>query len=397
MTVAERMYRMLVWLYPAKHRQAYEQPMLQHARDLGRAARQRGRWHVAMLCWRLLKDGIINAAIEHLEVIKMANHRYTPVPWLSVILAALPGLLIALSRREAALLDPLLPILRYVYLGLLVLVTPIMWWQRRRFPVWALLPAGALIWVLTYVAGSELSRQVRSLTMFDLQWTGIETGITLINLVLGAALFVALLRGRRVPGFTWLVIGVIVSGHVLMAVLYSLAIYSGTEFFPGMVQYFTKSGIGPVEGLMLVAVGLLAARQHGVLAILVVVGGYSYMCMDSDYLFGHPLREWAGLSVYLAAVTISFLVVVPVALLRARTRLGRALAVFVPVVIFHVARLIVPLLVIQQPVKARLGDVVFSISIVLSLVLGWVLYGQVGEASWGERGGSREYGVRSRE
>ena len=397
MTVAERMYRMLVWLYPAKHRQAYEQPMLQHARDLGRAARQRGRWHVAMLCGRLLKDGIINAAIEHLEVIKMANHRYTPVPWLSVILAALPGLLIALSRREAALLDPLLPILRYVYLGLLVLVTPIMWWQRRRFPVWALLPAGALIWVLTYMAGSELSRQVRSLSTFDLQWTGMETGITLINLVLGAALFVALLRGRRVSGLAWLVIGVIVFGHVLLAVLYSRVRYSGTGFFSGVLKYFTVSGIGPVEGLMLVAAGLLAARQHGVLAILVVVGGYSYMCMDSDYLFGYSLREWTGLSAYLAAVTVSFLVVVPVALLRARTRLGRALAVFVPVVIFHVARLTVPLLVIEQPVKVGAGEVVFSVGIVLSLVLGWALYGQVGEASGDGHGGSMEYGVRSME
>jgi hypothetical protein len=396
MTMAERMYRMLVWLYPAKHRQAYEQPMLQHARDLGRAARQRGRWHVAMLCWRLLKDGIINAAIEQMEVIKMGNHRYTPVPWLSVILAALPGLLIALSRREAALLDPLLPILRYVYLGLLVLVAPIMWWQRRRFPVWALLPAGALIWVLTYVAGSELSRQVRSLTMFDLRWTGMETGITLINLVLGAALFVALLRGRRIPGVAWLVIGIIVLGHVLMAALYSLAGYGGTELLSGMLQYFTASGIGPIEGLMLVAAGLLAARQHGVLAILVVVGGYSYMCMDSDYLFGYPLREWTGLSVYLAAVTISFLVVVPVALLRARTRLERALAVFVPVVIFHVARLTVPLLVIQQPVKLGPGEVIFSISIVLSLVLGWVLYSYVGDAP-GDGEGSALLGVGSME
>jgi hypothetical protein len=396
MTVAERMYRMLVWLYPAKHRQAYEQPMLQHARDLGRAARQRGRWHVAMLCGRLLKDGIINAAIEHLEVIKMANHRYTPVPWLGVILAAFPGLLIALSRRYAVLLGPLSSILGYVYLGLLVLVTPIMWWQRRRFPVWALLPAGALIWVLTYMAGSELSRQVRSLSMFDLQWTGMETGITLINLVLGAALFVALLRGRRVPGVAWLVIGIIVLGHVLMAALYSLAGYGGTELLSGMLQYFTASGIGPIEGLMLVAAGLLAARQHGVLAILVVVGGYSYMCMDSDYLFGYPLREWTGLSVYLAAVTISFLVVVPVALLRARTRLERALAVFVPVVIFHVARLTVPLLVIQQPVKVGPGEVVFSISIVLSLVLGWVLYSYVGDAP-GDGEGSALLGVGSME
>jgi hypothetical protein len=43
MTWAEHLYRMLLWLYPKKHRQAYEQPMLQHARDLSRAARRQGR------------------------------------------------------------------------------------------------------------------------------------------------------------------------------------------------------------------------------------------------------------------------------------------------------------------------------------------------------------------
>ncbi len=381
MTLAEHIYRMLLRLYPTKHRQAYEQPMLQHARDLGLAARQRGRRHVARLCLRLLKDGIVNAAIEHMEVIKMAHNRYKPLPWLSVILAAFPGLLVALSRRHAALLDPLLPILGYFYLGLLVLAVPLIWWQRRRFPVWALLPAGALIWFLTYMAGMELSRQVNSLHILDLGWTRIETGTTLLNIVLAAAIFVALLRGQRVPGSIWLVVGIMVVGNVLLAILYSLDRYGDARLFPGTLQYFTMSGIGPVEGLMLVAVGLLAARQHGGLAILVVVGGYSYMCLDSDYLFGYPFREWTGLSAYLVTVTVLFLVVVPVALLRAKTRLGRAFAVFVPVVAFHVARLTIPLLVIQQSLKGRPGDVIYSINILLSFILAWLLYNHVGEAS----------------
>ena len=381
MTLAEHIYRMLLWLYPTKHRQAYEQPMLQHARDLGLAARGRGRWHVATLCLRLLKDGLVNAAIEHVEVIKMAHNQYRPVPWLGVILASFPGLLVALSRRHAAMLDPLLPILGYVYLGLLVLAAPIMWWQRRRFPVWALLPAGALMWFLTYRAGTELSRQVNSLHIPGLGWTGIGTGITLLNIVLAAAIFVALLRGQRVPGSIWLVVGIMVVGNVLLAFLYSLDRYGAVRLYPGTLQYFTASGIGPLEGLMLVAVGLLAARQHGGLAILVVVGGYSYMCLDSDYLFGYRFREWTGLSAYLIAVTALFLVVVPVALLRAKTRLGRAFAVFVPVVAFHVARLTIPLLVIQQSVTVRPGDVIHSINILLSFILAWVLYNHIGEAS----------------
>jgi hypothetical protein len=316
-----------------------------------------------------------------METIEMAHNRYMPAPWLSVILATFPGLLIALTRRRTALVGPLLLILGSLYLGLLVLAPPIIWWKRRRFPVWALLPTGTLIWFLTYKAGVELVRQVGLLHVFDLRWSGVWIWITFINLVLSTALFVVLLRGRRVPGYAWLVFGIIVLSDVLMATIYSLTRYGSSELLPGMLQYLTTSGLGFAEGLILVAVGLLAARQHGVLAILVVVGGYSYMCLDSDYLFGYRYREWIGLPAYLVAVTISFMVVVPVALLRTRTRLRRALAVFVPVVIFHVARFTIPLLVIQQPVKVRPGDVVTSTSMVLSLVLAWALYSHIGDAS----------------
>jgi hypothetical protein len=275
---------------------------------------------------------------------------------------------------------PLLLILAYSYLGVLVLAPLIIWWQRRRFPVWALLPAGLLTWFLLYVAGRELSRQIGSLHILDPEWTGTETGIVLLSVLLTATLFVALLRGRRIPGSIWLLLGVTVFGNVLVAALYTLARYDGARLLPGVLQYFFVSGVGPVEGLTLVAVGLLAARQHGVLALLVVVGGYGYMCMDSDYLFGHPLREWTGLSAYLVAVTALYLVAVPVALLRAKTRLGRALAVFVPVVAFHVTRLAVPLLVIQQPTRVRPGEIMLSVNVVLSLLMSWVLYSHIGEA-----------------
>ena len=181
MTLAEPVYRALLWLYPREHRHDYEEPMLQHARDLGRVAQQRGPWHVAILCSRLLRDGVVNAAIEHMEAIGMADNRYTPVPWQSVILASLPGLLIAVTRRHADLLDPLLPILGYLYLGLVLLGAPIIWWRKRRFPEWALLPAGTLVWVLTFSAGLGLWRLSDSLHIFDLRRTEIWTLITLFD------------------------------------------------------------------------------------------------------------------------------------------------------------------------------------------------------------------------
>ena len=168
---------------------------------------------------------------------------------------------------------------------------------------------------------------------------------------------------------------------ILLATIFSLARYGGDRLFVGMFEYFTTSGLGPAEGLMLVAAGLLAARQHGVLALLVVIGGYFYMFTDSDYLFGYPDRGWMGLSAYLLTVTIFYMVVLPVAFLRAKTRLGRVLAVFIPVVTLFETRLIVPLLVIQQPLKMRPGDVIASINILLILILAWVLYSHVGDTA----------------
>ncbi|MGD2157610.1 MAG: hypothetical protein PVG32_12120, partial [Anaerolineales bacterium] len=308
--LAEKLYRVLLLLYPRKHRKAYARLMLQHARDLSRDARERGRWHSVLMSLRLLKDGLVNAGIEHLEGIMMTKNNFKPAPWIIVLLASIPGLLMALSRRESAQLDLLLPILGYSYLGLLVIGLPIFWWRRRRFPVWALLPAGALVWFFTYQAGTVLAELVNSLRFLDLKWMRIWTGITLIDFVLAAAIFVILLRGQRMPRSARLILGIMIFGNTLLAIFYSFVEYGAVQLNPGIFQYFTGSGIGPVEGLMLVAVGLLAARQHGVLAVLVVVGGYHYMLADSDYLSGFRLQEWTGLSAYLIGATILVLVVV---------------------------------------------------------------------------------------
>jgi hypothetical protein len=351
--------------------------MLQNALDLSRAAQQRGRWQLAIVYLRLAKDGIINAGIEQMEAIMEASHRFKPVSWFVVLLAITPGLLITLSRRGSESLLGLISILWYLYLGLLALSVLILWWKRRQFPVWGLLPAGALAWYLTYFAGIWLAELIHSLDIFGRYWMGIETGRVIIHIILAVALFAVLLRNQRLTARFWLVSGVIVIGNFLLAALFTLTSYGGVRLVPSIVSFFTWSGILPVEGLMLVAAGLLASRQHGLLALLVVVGGYSYMCMDSDYFSAFRFPEWAGLSIYLIAVTGLYLILTPVALLRARTRIGRALAVFAPVVIFHAARLIIPLLVIQQPVQIPWGDIILSVNVLLSFGLAWVLYDQI--------------------
>ncbi|MEJ2599815.1 MAG: hypothetical protein P8Z00_15885 [Anaerolineales bacterium] len=198
MSLAERLYRMLLYLYPAGHRRAYGQSMLQHARDLNRFARGKGRRQAAWLYFRLLKDGVLNAAIEHLDVIGMALDRFKPLPWLTVLLAAFPGLLLALARLPYFPLDLLIVILGFLYLGILVLAPPIIWWRRRRFPVWTLLPAGTLVWFLT-LGEAPLVRELNLLIMPYFGRIKVESGITILNTLLALGLFVTVLRGRRLP------------------------------------------------------------------------------------------------------------------------------------------------------------------------------------------------------
>ena len=138
----------------------------------------------------------------------------------------------------------------------------------------------------------------------------------------------------------------------------------------------------PSLSLLIVAIGLLAARKHGVLAILVVVGGYSYLCLDTDYLSTSALRYWPLLAPYMEAMVFLYLVVVPVALLLAKTNRVRAAAVFVPMVVFHLARLIVPQLVAHGTFTLPWRDGVWVANVLLSLVLAWVLYSHLGNASY---------------
>jgi len=74
----------------------------------------------------------------------------------------------------------------------------------------------------------------------------------------------------------------------------------------------------------------------------------------------------------------------PVDLLRARTRPGGVCAAGG----IYVLRLTVPLLVIQEPIQVRAGDVVATINILLSFALAWVVYSELGEVGREVRAGS---------
>jgi len=372
--MAERIYCILLWLYPAEHRQAYGGLMLQHARDLERVAFQRRGWQLLFLYLRLINDGILNAGREQWEVI-MANNRFSPASWFTVLLAAIPGLLMVFTRVDITRLGQILPMLvTYGYLAILVIGVIFVWYRQRRFPVWALLPAGLLFWTAVFMAGSFLAQLLGDLGWLPPMWQDAILGVGLLAIVLTIVLVALLLRGKRLPASVWLVVGTIFLVNLLLWILYFSDLMASTRYDPAILQFLYNAALGLLDGLMLVAVGLLAVRQHGVLAMLVVIGGYTYMCMDSDYFSGFRLNEWDGYTAYAISMVALYLVVTPIALLRARTRLGRALAVFIPVGIFLTARIAVPNLVLPGPHLTPWGDIMLSVTVMLNFVLAWVLY-----------------------
>jgi len=233
---------------------------------------------------------------------------------------------------------PLLLILGGGYILAIVLGLPIIWWRRRPFPVWALLFIGMLTWFVPYKAGTELLQQMRLPYIFS--W---EMGFPFLNIMLATTLFLLLLRGQHVPGPVWAFMGFILLINILGTAVYGMIRLENDGQLPDL-QFLLVSLALLAQGMMLVALGLLAARQHGVLALLFVIGGYSYFFLDNDYLFGYPSRDWSGLSLYLVTISLLYLVLTPIILLRAKTHLRRALALFTPVLLFLLARLIVPIL-----------------------------------------------------
>lgn len=309
----------------------------------------------------------------------MTEKKFTPAAWLTVLLAAIPGLLVVISRSNATRLVPLFQaILGLGYLGLLLIGAPIIWRRTRRFPAWALLPAGLLLWMAVYTAGALLSQWIDALGLFP-QMRGAPFGMVILQLLISVVLLVLLLKGKRLPLAGWL------AGAALLALNLGAAVYYSSQYPAGggpaasALAHFILSGL--FEGLMLVAAGLLAVRQHGLRALLVVIGGFGFMTMDSDYLWGFFIEDWAGYTAYMVAMVGLYWLVPTVGLLRARTRLGSALAVFIPLGVFHVARNLVPMLVLPELRQVPWGDILLSVNVLLTLLLAFLLYDHLEQAA----------------
>ena len=140
----------------------------------------------------------------------------------------------------------------YLYLGTLVIVVPVILW-RREFPGVGASPPGCPDMVVDFLDGYGNGR------FGDYAQCPWDAGGNCSAQSFGAGSDRGSCAARPARTTTHsLVLGeVMIVGNLVLAILYTLEEFGSWDLLFGVIQYFTTSGIVPLEGLMLVAVGIL--------------------------------------------------------------------------------------------------------------------------------------------
>src|SRR5690606_25340530 len=182
MMLAERLYRLLLHLYPLDYRREYGDLMLTHFRDLLRDAQRSERaFAEEKLVLHILLDTLHSAAREHLDAHQVglaADLRQAkPLPLLTRLLALAPAFLYVLfySLNEVGVTVP--PALIIAAACGVLLVTLWAWIKSLRrgssiIPGWLMYSAGSLTIVLVF-ALSRLPTPVGTVVLLALATAGL--------------------------------------------------------------------------------------------------------------------------------------------------------------------------------------------------------------------------------
>lgn len=349
--VLDRVYRILLITYPSEHRREYGPLMAQAFGDLCHDAyRQRGASGLVRLCGRVLWDLVTTASVEHLDALrigggtKMENRKCTPVSWVKVGLAILPGLFIVgtrsgLFRRVFGLenwltrgqhdLIPVYITLGIVVAGLIVERRPAVW----SFPTLGLLLFSAPGWLFTLFARFGDPRSPF--------WQVAPPYLMLAALAAIAALAVYRVfkqHSLHIPRSGWVLLGLMILTSVAYAIVEAVTARGSNEWTDML-------SLIPLQlwwmGLILlpVAIGLPLARRDGLLAGLVLVAS-QFVLVDEIFDPTYSVGFWAHwepsaildqakiVLSYLPALL--FLVITPIWMLRSRSTSGRVLGLILP-------------------------------------------------------------------
>jgi hypothetical protein len=305
---SRRIYASLMRLYPPEFRDEYGPSMLQLFTDQCRSTlREKGARGMIFLWFRTLMDLALSVLREHFKspdatggLLEAVPNK--PLPWKGVAVVLIPCLVFFVGQiGQLTGQDWFFLLIRRAAYFLIIPVL-LVWLLTRKFPIWGLIPLGMFYRTLLdlinnyeYVIGRTgvilagiLQTKFTPDFMIFLKNHIPEIRILITTIILGTVVFLILRIARR-TGFTrssWVCLGVflvvtileILSG-LIHAWIYLLKVSSADMLYgniPSMLQdvaYSAFYAFLPTVGfLLLILVGMLLARRHGRLALLMPLG-----------------------------------------------------------------------------------------------------------------------------
>lgn len=311
----ERLYRLLLRLYPREHRRQYGELMVIHFRDQLRAARAEGS--VLKFWLRTLLDVARTAPLEQMEALQGRRAG----AWIQGLLVIGPVVLaMLLVPADDGVGRVVLLGLAVAYLTLLFVSARRQWSVAWAFPLLGLAGTFAVMWGAYW---------------FMDQWRWFGQSALYPHLFLLASVVFLLQPIVR---------------HAKRSTVPLLGLMLGSSAFVILVQggasavALSEAVEAPALIMLAAALGLPIARRYGLAGALFVVGSLQWAIEATiDPSLQMRFGEWSLLTSLLIVGTT--LIVIPLLALRAQNDKGRAVAVLAPLAVCLAYLVVAPLFV----------------------------------------------------
>ena len=368
LVISRRVYGWLQALYPKEHRLEYGQEMAQlFADQCSFALEDGGRFGLLALWSRTLVDVCKTAVVEHFYS-PQANLGLlqatpgAPLPWRGVALVLIPGIMLLVGQvGQLSGNNWYFDMLAWAGYAFMIPVL-LVWWRVGKFPVWGLIPTGLFFRniepiLTTRLAGLSIILSQNVLVRAIQAQLNLPGGKQMLLILFGYLALVITLawmvhRRQRFTLSVWLWLGVfalIALARPLMDVFKTVEVYLLLQtqehsflraaLDSSLSRTFSTLSLSYPAAIFLVLVftGALLARQHGRLAMLLLIGYllptivYGYYYADSYSSLGGPGPVWINAAVLIYRLSLA--IIAPLWAVRSASRRGQALGVAIPVIL----------------------------------------------------------------
>ncbi len=354
LSLLDKIYRLLLFVYPAGYRRGHGLLMAQLFRDLCRDFyRQSGSWGLVKLGLLTLIDMVLTATLEHREVLmkRLAKSAQLPegITWSRVGLT----LLLGLYAVGLSLFGPYTRSSWPTFIGRALSGGLALTGLLHRTPLWSLPALGLLLGLLA----------------LPLVWLG----SWLWTLILGAIL-VLQKRGMRLSPGAWLLLG-------LMFLAGLLEVATCRESGSSLSQAYCWHRTPNLAAIALIPVliGLLPAQRFGLYTGLAVIGAetvlYAFLADPTYAMILFPTGRLVSVALNLP------LLICPAWVLLARSRPGQWWGLLLPWSAILATTVIVPGLLHEYSAQLWFRHTLWAVEFFSAILLAVVVYNRFGDRS----------------